>query len=203
MLLTTNGIEELEIKHKIKYDRLTTTLIDYNNNLMHYVNQYEEIVNDYIFQKKLKIPTKLCEFLLKSEIDNNQLKSELKGAIRFISSLSCIDGLIVMTPELTVLGFGTKIVTSEQPKYIYISPTAIINNSKLIKINSNFFGTRHQSMISFCWTNPSALGFVISQDGDIRAITRHGRKIVMWENIKVLQFKKSKKLKDSLIKNGS
>lgn len=42
----------------------------------------------------------------------------------------------------------------------------------------------------YCYENPGALGFVISQDGDIRAITRVADKLVLWENIDVeLAFK--------------
>jgi len=50
-------------------------------------------------------------------------------------------------------------------------------------------------MFSYCWNNLGSLGFVISQDGDIRAITRVNDKLIMWENIKVQQYSKSRKLK--------
>jgi hypothetical protein len=49
-------------------------------------------------------------------------------------------------------------------------------------------------MFSYGWNNAGSLGFVVSQDGDIRAITKVGDKLVMWENIKVQQFIKSKRL---------
>jgi hypothetical protein len=49
-------------------------------------------------------------------------------------------------------------------------------------------------MFSYCWNNNGSLGFVISQDGDIRAITRVEDKLVIWENIKVQQFIKSEKI---------
>jgi len=43
----------------------------------------------------------------------------------------------------------------------------------------------------YCFAHPGSLGFVISQDGDIRAITRVGKNLVMWENLKVLDFIKT------------
>ncbi|MDJ0365921.1 hypothetical protein QMK33_12225 [Hymenobacter sp. H14-R3] len=49
-------------------------------------------------------------------------------------------------------------------------------------------------MFAYCWNHAGSLGFVVSQDGDIRAITRVGDKLIMWENIKVQQFIKSKRL---------
>jgi len=33
-----------------------------------------------------------------------------------------------------------------------------------------------------------SIGFIISEDGDIRAVTKVGVKLIMWENIKVNQY---------------
>jgi hypothetical protein len=40
-------------------------------------------------------------------------------------------------------------------------------------------------MMRYCSENEQALGFVISQDGDIRAIMKHQNKLMLWENINV------------------
>ena len=40
-------------------------------------------------------------------------------------------------------------------------------------------------MIRYCNRHSESLGFVVSQDGDIRAITKHGSEVVLWENINV------------------
>jgi hypothetical protein len=47
------------------------------------------------------------------------------------------------------------------------------------------FGTRHRAMMRYCNEHPGALGFVVSQDGDIRAVLRIGDRLVLWENIEV------------------
>ena len=45
-------------------------------------------------------------------------------------------------------------------------------------------------MMRYCYEHEGALGFVISQDGDIRATMRIGDRLVLWENINVqLAFK--------------
>jgi DNA integrity scanning protein DisA with diadenylate cyclase activity len=56
------------------------------------------------------------------------------------------------------------------------------------------FGTRHRSLFAYCYANPDSLGFVISQDGEIRAVMKVGEELVIWEHIKVHQFLKSKKI---------
>ena len=40
-------------------------------------------------------------------------------------------------------------------------------------------------MIRYCHERNGALGFVVSQDGDIQAMTRIGDKLVLWENVDV------------------
>ena len=40
-------------------------------------------------------------------------------------------------------------------------------------------------MMRYCWENPGSLGFVVSQDGDIRAMLRLKDRLVLWENIEV------------------
>jgi hypothetical protein len=43
-------------------------------------------------------------------------------------------------------------------------------------------------MMRYCFINPGSIGFVISQDGDIRAIAKKGKKVILWENIRVQGF---------------
>jgi hypothetical protein len=40
-------------------------------------------------------------------------------------------------------------------------------------------------MMRYCFSQPSSLGFVVSQDGDIRALMRMRDEIVMWDNLKI------------------
>jgi hypothetical protein len=37
-------------------------------------------------------------------------------------------------------------------------------------------------MMRYRWSVPGSVGFVLSQDGDIRAITRKGDDLLVWEN---------------------
>jgi len=203
LLITKDPNKEINIKHKIKYDRLSKSIQFNFINVISRIKYLETIVTDYVEPKKESMSTSSCIRYLQTQMKNDQAYSELRGCIRYISSLSCIDGLVVLTPTLNVLGFGTIIEFKEPPEYVYKSPIATVNESKLIQTKSNSFGTRHQSMIAYCHNNPEAIGFVVSQDGDIRAFSQINNKVIMWENIKVHQYKKSKKLKKILTKNGS
>jgi hypothetical protein len=109
-LIITNIISnDLDIKHKINYNRIANSIYNlYTSSLKRY-NYRERLIDYYHDETKKKIPTELHLGEARSNIDIEETNDELKGIIRFIASLSCIDGLIVLTPELNVNGFGAVI----------------------------------------------------------------------------------------------
>lgn len=107
----------------------------------------------------------------------------LTGAVRFISSMANVDGLILASPDFTVKGFGTEITTKHDVSELTIASSADMEETR--KVDASSFGTRHRSMARYCSANPGTLGFVVSQDGDIRAITKIKARTVVFENIKV------------------
>jgi hypothetical protein len=193
-LIATNTKLDLDIKYKINYDRLSNSLADYIKLCIRISNCSNKIYNNYLDLIEDNLPLSLYLDENVSEAQKKDTGDEIKGAIRFISSLSCVDGLVVFSRELKVQGFGAVIKLKDLPEFVYTSKTAQIREEKLVPFSPNHFGTRHRSMFSYCWHNQDSLGFVVSQDGDIRAIMRVGDKLIMWENIKVQQFIKSKKL---------
>lgn len=108
------------------------------------------------------------------------------GCVKFISSLSRVDGLVHLSPDLLLTGFGAEITVKADPTHVYVATESDPSNGDLSAIDPAHFGMRHRSMIRFCARHPEAVGFVISQDGDIRAVTAVDEKVVMWENVLVL-----------------
>ena len=194
VLITKRIGNDLDIKHKINYNRLFTSIINDTKHSISYIRASNLIDEKYLDKNRKTIPVDLYLDETVSDYDMEDTTSEIKGAIRFIASLSCIDGSIIMTPDLKVKGFGTVIKLNEIPTFIYCSNTSKVYENKLVQVETNHFGTRHRSMFSYCWNNPNSLGYVISQDGDIRAITRINEKLVMWENVKVLKYLRSQRL---------
>jgi len=89
-------------------------------------------------------------------------------------------------------GFGAVLRSKKMPRKIFVSNTSTATPKSLVPHDPKHYGTRHRSMISYCWNHPSALGFVISQDGEIRAFSKIEDKLIMWENIKTQQYKTSR-----------
>lgn len=192
VLITNDFVKNLDIKYPISYDRISMAILHMFRSLAGSATIEEEI-EEFRKDGKDKIPFDLHEVLFELEDDVEQSYDEMSGAVRFVSSLSCVDGLVLLSTDLTVNGFGAVIIDSAPPDVVYINPSARISDVAKA-FNAKHFGTRHRSMFAYCAANPDSLGFVISQDGEIRAIKSVGGKIYLWENIKVYQFKRSKKL---------
>jgi hypothetical protein len=112
-------------------------------------------------------------------------KSEQLGCIRFIASLSRVDGFVLMDKSLVVHGFGVETRAYSELADIYIAANPQATLRLLRQVPLSQFGTRHRAMMRYCYEHEGALGFVISQDGDIRATMQLGGRLVLWENINV------------------
>lgn len=117
--------------------------------------------------------------------DLEEIRNELHGIIWFISLLTRVDGLVLLNQNLEVRGFGVEITEAEEPSEIYTAGDALASDYFLRKVDYQQYGTRHRSMMRYCAKFPGSLGFVVSQDGDVRVMTKVGDRLVLWENIQL------------------
>ncbi|MFL5346355.1 MAG: putative sensor domain DACNV-containing protein [Hyalangium sp.] len=109
---------------------------------------------------------------------------QLSDAIRFISALCAVDGAVVLTDRLRLLGFGAEItVINDDLKKVHVAKDYTGKAERQVPIES--FGTRHRSSFRFCHQKPEGLAFVMSQDGGIKAVKRHEDQVVVWSDIDV------------------
>jgi hypothetical protein len=40
-------------------------------------------------------------------------------------------------------------------------------------------------MLRYCAANPNSIGFIVSQDGDVRAVAHYQENTVLWDNIQI------------------
>lgn len=112
------------------------------------------------------------------------------GGVAFVAALSQVDGLILLGPGLVVRGFGVEITTRATPDRVYSAGDDLASSKRLRPVDISHFGTRHRSMFRYCDRHPGSIGFVVSQDGDIRAIMRVGRRTVIWENLNLYKYER-------------
>jgi hypothetical protein len=173
----------LDIKHEILYDRLREALVSHGQCHIEKTNASDGI-GDYVKQGK-QIPRKLYQDEAAAGKKLAAIRSEINGTLWFISLLSRVDGAILMTRSLTVRGFGVEIKTPDEPSRVVLGRSQEITGSSLKPLRYNHFGTRHRSMMQYCWHYPNTVGIVISQDGDIRVMTKVKDDLVVWENIRI------------------
>lgn len=176
----------LNIKYRIFYARLKDALVQRGVKLIEMTYASDQIYEYLEEDDNIPIDLYLDENV--SETELNSIRSEIDGSLWFISLLSRVDGLVLMSKHLSVRGFGVEIKSSITPEGVYLSSTQIPNESGLQAVDYNHFGTRHRSMMRYCWNYPGSVGFVVSQDGDVRAMTKYDNKLIIWDNIKLQAY---------------
>jgi hypothetical protein len=185
LITPDRSLQGLNIKYRIKYDRLRVALEGLGALQIQMSLTSDVIFEEYIDQLADEIP---ADLYLDEAVFNGDLidsRSELDGTIWFISLLSRVDGLVLMNPRLDILGFGVEITIPTEPEAIDVASNRSATESSLREVSYTHYGTRHRSMMRYCGRVPGSIGFVVSQDGDVRVITRARDKLVMWENIRL------------------
>ena len=103
-----------------------------------------------------------------------------------MSLLTRVDGLVLLDLDLAVRGFGVEITATGPPPALWSARDAA--GEVLDPLEYERYGTRHRSMFRYCAAAPGSVGFVVSQDGAVRAVTALERGVVVWEDIKVQQY---------------
>jgi sensor domain DACNV-containing protein len=176
---------DLTIKYGIDYDRLHQALIRRGKNAILSCEADDLIQSEYMDRRRRTMDVWAY---LDKEVHGYELRDcedEVTGCVRFISALSRVDGLLLANGFLTIKGFGVEITTRREPERIIVAGDALATQENLRAMSIDHYGMRHRSMMRYCFAHPDSIGFVISQDGDIRAMTMVGDELIMWDNVQV------------------
>lgn len=186
-ILIADDSADLDVKYRIHYERLTLAMVSHAKaSVDNYVSERQIVRN--ITDGKRSVSKNLYIQESGSFFTKTGTADEIKGAISFIASQTCVDGVVLFDRSLVTNGFGAVLRAKKMPRKIYVSSTATATAKSLTPYDPKHYGTRHRSMIAYCWNHPTSLGLVISQDGEIRAFSKIEDKLIMWENIKTQQY---------------
>jgi hypothetical protein len=113
--------------------------------------------------------------------DDAELHDEINGCLEFIAGLSRLDGALVFRDGLTLACFGAELQIVDPGRNV--TKAGDDEAVKREPMSLDGLGTRHRSMIRYCAKYPGCLGFVISQDGDVRTMTVLGDELVYWTDV--------------------
>lgn len=183
-LLTPRPLKhKLHVGHVFPYQRLReSTVLDVLDE--RYLQRVDTACTT--MREKGKIPYELFIERILAESDAEDRRDEMTGAVKLVTSLGAVDGLVLMTPDLGVAGFGVKIGGGTTPRKVYDGADFARRGARARTVDTTQFGTRHGSMIRYCALDRDALGLVVSQDGSVRLIMSSGKSLVFWDDLKLL-----------------
>ena len=181
-VLISDGEDGLNPKYSLTYPRLPEALVR-NGSQTIKGTLYSDRINECLDNTPDEIPADLYLDQAGTTANLREIGGELTGCVRFLTSLSRVDGLIWLSSNLSLQAFGVEITLRNDPSKVFRALDS--NATKLKRLDLSHFGMRHRSMIRYCAANRDAVGFVVSQDGDVRAVTRVHDFVVLWENVRI------------------
>jgi hypothetical protein len=192
-ILISNSAIGLNPKYSLAYDRLADALFRSSVLSIRHTSYSDTIHENYLDKEVDEIPTELYLSESVDGTDLNDTNDELTGCVRFLASLSRVDGLIWLDFDLNLKGFGVEITARDDPEKAVIATNSKGTQAKTLNISQ--YGTRHRSMLRYCAANHDSIGFVISQDGDVRAITHAKDRVVLWDNVRIQSIRNARTLR--------
>jgi hypothetical protein len=99
-----------------------------------------------------------------------------------VADLARVDGTVIMTDCLEVLGFGVEIA-GELPEVLRVARAHDLDGAEREWVRTDRVGTRHRSAYRLCQAVRDALALVVSQDGGLRFIRWHDDGVTYWEQV--------------------
>lgn len=111
-------------------------------------------------------------------------EEDLVGAAEVIAGLTAVDGALVMTTDLRVLGFGAEIVLdAAEPVIAYEAGGPAQTRDQWPTVDSESFGMRHRSALRCVGVTTQVAAFVVSQDGQVSLFWKQDGRVLLKRNV--------------------
>jgi DNA integrity scanning protein DisA with diadenylate cyclase activity len=116
------------------------------------------------------------------------LEREIAHLTLAIAGMASLDGAVLFSRSLDVIGFGCRININAESANSIIDVIRIRYGRKTReRRNLNTFGMRHLSAHEFVSTQPEAIAIVVSEDGDIRLFANQDGKVILYDCIDIVE----------------
>lgn len=102
---------------------------------------------------------------------------------RLFSDLMQVDGALVLDKSVRLVGFGAEIRVDRNVLMVGLAHDLEGNTITPWDVRGD--GTRHRSVYRLCSVEPEAIGFVISQDSQVRMIANMDDSVIVWPHTMV------------------
>jgi hypothetical protein len=111
-------------------------------------------------------------------------EEQLADAADLVAQLTAVDGALVLTSDLRVLGFGAEIVLDTA---VPITAYEVVGSADRFEafpeVDSQSFGMRHRSALRCVSVSKGVAAFVVSQDNSVSFIWKKGHKVLLKKNV--------------------
>ena len=118
-----------------------------------------------------------CEDQQLSELDE-----ALEEFSHLLASLGSVDGAVLLTQRMEILGFGVEIA-GNLPPVSSIQLAKDVEGCRSEPVDTDSYGTRHRSAYRLCAQLPEVLAFVLSQDGRIQLVKQLNGCLTCWDQL--------------------
>ncbi len=173
--------DRLSIKYRIEIPPVWSALVDEGAAQSRYFSLLFPKPHKFLTNDKSAPTSKLQEMIhWKERLEGTQ--ERIAEFCSFVAALSAVDGAVVMTRRMRILGFGAEIIaTSQSLVAVKEALDPAVTKAALVPVER--FGTRHRSAMRMCSSFEDCIALVVSQDGPVKAIKRVGADIVMWNDV--------------------
>ncbi len=116
-----------------------------------------------------------------SELDD--LEESFFELARMYSDMMQVDGALVIDHGLGIIGFGGEIRVDMN--VVYVEQAHDLDRTQVTRWNVQSDGTRHRSLYRLCAVDPEVVGYVVSQDGQVRMIANVDDTVTFWPHTMV------------------
>lgn len=115
---------------------------------------------------------------LDSELD--QLEEAFFELARLFADLMQVDGALVLDQRMCLVGFGGEIRVDRN--VFQVEQALDLEGVEVVDWDVRGDGTRHRSVYRLCSVEPEVIGFVISQDSQVRMIASVNDAVIFWSH---------------------
>lgn len=113
-----------------------------------------------------------------------EIDEALFEVAQLLADLTRVDGTVLITDSLEVLGFGVEIA-GQLPEVTEVARARDMDGNDREWVRTDRVGTRHRSAYRLCQALHDALALVVSQDGGLRFIRWHVDAVTYWEQLAI------------------
>jgi hypothetical protein len=113
-------------------------------------------------------------------------EEDLAGASDLVARLSAVDGALVLSSDLRVVGFGAEIVLdASRPVIAHEVAGHARRGESWPTVDGESFGMRHRSALRCVATSEGVAAFVVSQDGTVSFFWKQGGRVLVKRGVTI------------------